>query len=65
MPVSEFKRKYRASSGWPNVQEEIDARKGIAEAEAKEKRMLQAGASLAKRGPGRPPKSSYEEQGEE
>ena len=58
--VNKFKRQFRESSGWPNVQAEIDERKGIAKAEAKEKAMLEAGAKL-KRGPGRPPNSSRED----
>lgn len=60
MEVGKFKRKFRESSGWPNVQAEIDERKGIAQANAKEKAMLEAGARL-KRGPGRPPKSTGDE----
>ena len=62
--VSKFKRQFRESSGWPNVQEEIDNRRAIAKANAKEAAMKAAGAKLAeevKRGPGRPPKSSNEE----
>ena len=56
MTLNEFKREFRAASGWPNVKYETEDRQAIAEAEAKEKAMLEAGAALAKRGPGRPPK---------
>jgi len=56
MSAGEFKRKFRMSSGWPNVQREVEDRAAIAEANAKEKAMLEAGAKLVKRGPGRPPK---------
>lgn len=64
METGKFKRQFRESSGWPNVQHEIDERRGIAKANAKEAAMKEAGAKLAeaaKRGPGRPPKASYED----
>lgn len=58
MSANEFKRVFRESSGWPNVQREVEERRAISKANAKEKAMLEAGAALAKRGPGRPPKVS-------
>lgn len=47
MSVAQFKKRYRESSGWPNVQDAIDDRKAQAE-------------TPAKRGPGRPPKSEVD-----
>ena len=55
MSANEWKRRYRASSGFPNVQAVHERQ----QEEKREKAMLDAGARI-KRGPGRPPKSSYE-----
>jgi len=60
MSANEWKRRYRAGSGFPNVQEAHE----LQQREKREAAMKEAGAKLAesaKRGPGRPPKSSYEE----
>lgn len=55
MSANEWKRKYRAGSGFPNVQEAHDRQQEA----NREKAMLDAGARV-KRGPGRPPKASYD-----
>jgi len=57
MNVNEFKRKFRASSGWPNVQRAVEERQQAAKDNKREQEMLKAGAQVARRGPGRPPKS--------
>jgi hypothetical protein len=56
MSATQFKNRYRMSSGWPNVQREVEARQEQAKEDKREAEMLKAGAQI-KRGPGRPPKS--------
>ena len=60
MSANEFKRRYRMSSGWPNVQREVEARQNADKESKREKDMLEAGAAITRRGPGRPPKGSDE-----
>ena len=59
MSATKFKNRYRESSGWPNVQREIEDRREQAKEAKREAAMLAAGAQV-KRGPGRPPKSESE-----
>ena len=59
MTTNQFKHRYRMSSGWPNVQREVEGRKEQEKQAKREAEMLEAGARI-KRGPGRPPKTEMD-----